>query len=283
MPRRAVELGAEGVGLFRTEFLFLDSTTAPTVEEQQEQYTELLSHFPGKKVVVRALDAGADKPLSFLNDAHEENPALGLRGLRALRASEQILRDQLTALKGAQDATEADLWVMAPMVADAEETEYFVEARQGARAATVGVMAEVPSLAVLADQVLEVTDFVSASAPTTSPSTRSRPTACSARVAALPGPVASGGAAPGQAARRRGRRGGQAGRASAARRRPTRSSPSCSSGSARRRLDDARRARRRARRARDGDARAGAREGEGRRRLAAATAAERARPAAAAA
>ena len=157
----AVALGAEGVGLFRTEFLFLDSSTAPTVEDQTAQYTELLTHFAGKKVVVRALDAGADKPLSFLNDAHEENPALGLRGLRALRASEQILRDQLTALVNAQNATEADLWVMAPMVSDAEETEYFVSLGKELGLKTVGVMAEVPSLAVLADQVAEVSDFVS--------------------------------------------------------------------------------------------------------------------------
>ncbi|PJJ71169.1 phosphotransferase system enzyme I (PtsI) [Diaminobutyricimonas aerilata] len=157
----AVELGAEGVGLFRTEFLFLDATSAPTVESQQASYTALLEAFPGRKVVVRALDAGADKPLSFLNDAHEENPALGLRGLRALRASEQILRDQLTALKNAQDATEADLWVMAPMVSDAEETRYFVELGRELGLKTVGVMAEVPSLAVLADQVLAIADFVS--------------------------------------------------------------------------------------------------------------------------
>ena len=157
----AVELGAEGVGLFRTEFLFLDSKTAPTVADQQARYTELLSFFPGKKVVVRALDAGADKPLAFLNSAHEENPALGLRGLRALRASEQILLDQLTALKGAQDATEADLWVMAPMVADAEETRYFVKLGKALGLKTVGVMAEIPSLALMADQVLAAADFVS--------------------------------------------------------------------------------------------------------------------------
>jgi phosphoenolpyruvate-protein phosphotransferase (PTS system enzyme I) len=131
------------------------------VADQQKQYTELLSYFPGKKVVVRALDAGADKPLAFLNDAHEENPALGLRGLRALRASEQILHDQLTALKNAQDATEADLWVMAPMVADAEETAWFVEYGKKLGLNTVGVMAEVPSLAVVADQVLADADFVS--------------------------------------------------------------------------------------------------------------------------
>jgi phosphoenolpyruvate-protein phosphotransferase (PTS system enzyme I) len=157
----AVELGAEGVGLFRTEFLFLDSATAPTVEDQQGSYTRLLEAFPGRKVVVRALDAGADKPLAFLNDADEENPALGLRGLRVLRVREQILRDQLTALKNAQDATEADLWVMAPMVSDAEETEYFVALGRELGLRTVGVMAEVPSLAVLAEQVLAVADFVS--------------------------------------------------------------------------------------------------------------------------
>ena len=157
----AVALGAEGVGLFRTEFLFLDSTTAPTVAEQARQYIDLLQRFPGKKVVVRALDAGADKPLSFLNDAHEENPALGLRGLRALRANQQILADQLQALVNAQAATTADLWVMAPMVSDAEETTWFVDYGKKLGLKTVGVMAEVPSLAVVADQVAEVSDFVS--------------------------------------------------------------------------------------------------------------------------
>jgi phosphotransferase system enzyme I (PtsI) len=157
----AVALGAEGVGLFRTEFLFLDSKSAPTVEQQRVQYAQLLGHFAGRKVVVRALDAGADKPLSFLNDAHEENPALGLRGLRALRASEPILRDQLTALALADAETEAELWVMAPMVSDSEETEYFVALGRELGLKTLGVMAEVPSLALLADQVLESADFVS--------------------------------------------------------------------------------------------------------------------------
>jgi len=158
---RAVELGAEGVGLFRTEFLFLDAAEAPSVAEQTARYTALLQAFPGRKVVVRALDAGADKPLAFLNDAHEENPALGLRGLRALRAAPAILRDQLTALAAADAATDADLWVMAPMVADAEEAAWFVELGRQLGLRTVGVMAEVPSLALLADQVVEVADFVS--------------------------------------------------------------------------------------------------------------------------
>ncbi|MGQ3011919.1 putative PEP-binding protein, partial [Microbacterium aurantiacum] len=157
----AVALGAEGVGLFRTEFLFLSSAQAPTVEQQREAYTQLLQAFPGKKVVVRVLDAGADKPLPFLNDAHEENPALGLRGLRALRASEDILREQLTALAEADAATDADLWVMAPMVSTVEETEYFTAVAREYGVKTAGVMVEVPSSALLADHILASADFAS--------------------------------------------------------------------------------------------------------------------------
>ena len=157
----AVDKGAEGVGLFRTEFLFLDATSAPTVAEQQAHYTRLLEAFPGQKVVVRALDAGADKPLAFLNDADEENPALGLRGLRALRANEQILRDQLTALAQADAATDADLWVMAPMVSTVEEARYFSALGRELGLKTVGVMVEVPSSALLADRILGVADFAS--------------------------------------------------------------------------------------------------------------------------
>lgn len=157
----AVARGAEGVGLFRTEFLFLSSSQAPTVAEQRESYRELLAAFPGQKVVVRMLDAGADKPLAFLNDAHEENPALGLRGLRALRASEDILREQLTALAEADAATEADLWVMAPMVATVEETAYFTSLAREYGLKTAGVMVEVPSSALLADRVLAHADFAS--------------------------------------------------------------------------------------------------------------------------
>ncbi|WP_083867899.1 phosphoenolpyruvate--protein phosphotransferase [Microbacterium sp. B24] len=157
----AVELGAEGVGLFRTEFLFLSATQAPTVDEQTASYTELLKAFSGKKVVVRALDAGADKPLAFLNDAHEDNPALGLRGLRALRASEDILREQLTALANADAATDADLWVMAPMVATVEEADYFVALAKEYGIKTAGVMVEVPSSAIQAKRILQIADFAS--------------------------------------------------------------------------------------------------------------------------
>jgi phosphotransferase system enzyme I (PtsI) len=163
----AVALGAEGVGLFRTEFLFLSSSSAPTVEEQRAAYVELLSAFPGKKVVVRVLDAGADKPLPFLNDAHEENPALGLRGLRALRASEDILREQLTALAEADaetrksEAGPADLWVMAPMVSTVEEARYFTALAKDYGLKTTGVMVEVPSSALMADRILQIADFAS--------------------------------------------------------------------------------------------------------------------------
>lgn len=157
----ALAAGAEGVGLFRTEFLFLSSDTAPSVASQKESYAKLLSAFPGKKVVVRVLDAGADKPLAFLTADDEENPALGVRGIRALREHEEILRDQLKALAAADAETEADLWVMAPMVADATEAKYFVEIASEYGLKTVGAMAEVPSIALTADQVLEQAAFVS--------------------------------------------------------------------------------------------------------------------------
>lgn len=157
----ALAAGAEGVGLFRTEFLFLDANTAPTVQAQTEAYQAVFEAFAGKKVVVRALDAGADKPLAFLNDAHEENPALGLRGLRALRVKEAVLRDQLNALVAAEQGSGAEVWVMAPMVSDAEETDYFVSLARELGVKVAGVMAEVPSLALVADQVMESADFVS--------------------------------------------------------------------------------------------------------------------------
>ena len=157
----AAELGAEGVGLFRTEFLFLGAAEAPGVDEQREQYRVLFDAFPGKKVTVRVLDAGADKPLAFLPEAHEENPALGRRGIRALRDTEQVLRDQLQALAEASAGSEADLWVMAPMVADVAETEYFVSLAREYGLKTVGITAEVPAAAILADQIAERTDFVS--------------------------------------------------------------------------------------------------------------------------
>jgi phosphotransferase system enzyme I (PtsI) len=157
----AVALGAEGVGLFRTEFLYLDARKAPPVELQRSRYRDLMAAFSGRKVVVRVLDAGADKQLAFLGHTHEENPALGRRGIRALREHEDVLRDQLTALAAAQRDTGADLWVMAPMVADVAETVYFIDVARSLGLSTVGVTVEVPSAAVLADQVVPLCDFVS--------------------------------------------------------------------------------------------------------------------------
>jgi phosphoenolpyruvate-protein phosphotransferase (PTS system enzyme I) len=157
----AIKLGAEGVGLFRTEFLFLDADRAPSVTDQQREYTRLLAAFAGRKVVARVLDAGADKPLSFLNDAPEENPALGLRGIRALRHSEVILREQLTALAAADAATDAELWVMAPMIATVEETRYFTTLAKELGIRVAGVMVETPAAALIADRVLAACDFAS--------------------------------------------------------------------------------------------------------------------------
>ena len=157
----ALALGAEGIGLFRTEFLYLDAASAPSVADQRAKYTELLRHFPGKPVIVRCFDSGADKPLRFLPVPRGENPALGMRGLRALRAHEPVLRDQLAALAAAGADTGADLWVMAPIVTDPEQADYFVRLGHESGLAKVGVMAEVPALAILADQVAEVSDFIS--------------------------------------------------------------------------------------------------------------------------
>lgn len=159
--KTALEYGAEGVGLFRTEFLFIGNEEPPSVEEQTKAYAELLAQFPGKKVVIRLLDAGADKPLPFLTQEDEPNPALGLRGLRTLAQHKEVLEGQLKALADADAQTDADLWVMAPMVADEWEAEYFTKLGKSFGLKFVGCMAEVPSIAVMADKVSQVTDFVS--------------------------------------------------------------------------------------------------------------------------
>lgn len=157
----AHEYGAEGVGLFRTEFLFIGNEQPPSIEEQTESYTELLSQFEGKKVVIRLLDAGADKPLPFLTPEDEPNPALGLRGLRTLRQHMDVLDGQLEALSRADAVTNADLWVMAPMVSDEHEAAYFVKLGKSKGLKKVGIMAEVPSIALVAEEVAQVADFVS--------------------------------------------------------------------------------------------------------------------------
>jgi phosphoenolpyruvate-protein phosphotransferase (PTS system enzyme I) len=158
----AVAAGAQGVGLFRTEFLYLGAQEPPTLEVQAAAYRAVLDGFPGQRVVVRTLDAGADKPLAFLPLGEEPNPALGVRGLRAFRGAHQGLLDtQLQALAEAAEGSSAELWVMAPMIADAADTAWFVERARAHGLRKVGVMIEVPSAALLADSVLEVADFAS--------------------------------------------------------------------------------------------------------------------------
>ena len=156
-----VNPNAEGIGLFRTEFLFLGRTSAPTVEEQERAYAEVFGALGTGKIVVRTLDAGADKPLPFLGLAEEENPALGVRGLRIARDHPEVLIDQLTAIARAADTTGADVWVMAPMVATAAEADAFAAEVRKAGLPTAGVMIEVPAAALQAGKLLEVVDFVS--------------------------------------------------------------------------------------------------------------------------
>ena len=152
---------AEGIGLFRTEFCFLDRTDAPSVDEQTAAYRAVLAAFPGRKVVVRTLDAGSDKPLPFANAEDEENPALGVRGLRIARRRPELLRDQLKALAAAAEAESALVEVMAPMVATVDEAREFAAEAHAAGLERVGIMIETPAAALLAAQLFEVVDFVS--------------------------------------------------------------------------------------------------------------------------
>ena len=157
----AAGLNAQGVGLFRTEFCFLERDTEPTVEEQAAAYQGVFDAFPGKKVVLRTLDAGADKPLPFLTDATEPNPALGVRGYRTDFTTPGVLERQLQAIALAEKASEADVWVMAPMISTAEEAARFASLCTAAGIKTPGVMVEVPSAALTAEAILREVGFAS--------------------------------------------------------------------------------------------------------------------------
>ncbi|TDD55551.1 phosphoenolpyruvate--protein phosphotransferase [Saccharopolyspora elongata] len=159
--RAGVEAGAEGSGLFRTEFCFLDAAVEPDAETQRQAYAAALRPFAGKPVVVRTLDAGADKPLPFLDIAGEPNPALGVRGLRVAFDRPELLDRQLTAIVAAAAETGAVVSVMAPMVATAGEAAWFAERARDAGVERVGVMVETPAAALCADEILDVVDFVS--------------------------------------------------------------------------------------------------------------------------
>ncbi|MFW6775737.1 phosphoenolpyruvate--protein phosphotransferase [Nocardioides sp. CPCC 205120] len=152
----------EGVGLFRTELSFLDRPTEPTVAEQADLYAEVLAPYAdrGQHVVVRTLDAGSDKPIAFATHEGEENPALGVRGLRLAAHNPALLAHQLDAVAQAAERTGTEAWVMAPMVATRDEAAAFAE-QVHARGLKAGAMVEVPAVAVLAHRVLEVVDFLS--------------------------------------------------------------------------------------------------------------------------
>ena len=163
--QEAVAAGAEGVGLLRSEFLFMDRDTAPTEAEQAAEYCAVARILgPGRKLVIRTLDVGGDKPLSYLPLPSEANPFLGLRGVRVSLERPELFRTQLRAILGA--APLGDLHIMFPMVATLEElraarTMLSEEAQNLGRSAKVGVMIEVPSAVLIADALAQEADFFS--------------------------------------------------------------------------------------------------------------------------
>ncbi len=155
----AASVGTEGIGLFRTELLFLDSQTEPTVAEQVAMYKSVFEPMKGLRVVVRTLDAGSDKPVPYINAIHEENPALGVRGWRLTRTSNDVLNRQLEAIAQAGQGMDIDLWVMAPMINTPAEAQDFATRARALGIKKVGVMIETPAAALHADKVLAEVDF----------------------------------------------------------------------------------------------------------------------------
>ncbi|CAL9518699.1 Phosphoenolpyruvate-protein phosphotransferase [Nocardiopsis dassonvillei] len=160
-PQASAAHDSEGVGLLRTEFLFLERTEPPTRDEQTAAYIGLFSAFAGRPLTVRTLDAGSDKPLAFVPMGEEDNPALGVRGYRTARLHRELLVDQLAAIAAATKETGADVRVMAPMVSTPDEAREFAGLARAQGVTRVGVMIEVPAAALLADRLLREVDFVS--------------------------------------------------------------------------------------------------------------------------
>ncbi len=160
--RKAAETSeARGVGLFRTELCFLSAQTEPSVTEQARIYGEVFAAFPGQKVVVRTLDAGSDKPVPFANHEHEENPALGVRGIRLKLNNPGLIDRQLDAIaQAAEDQGIERPWVMAPMIATVDEARSFAALCHD-RNLKPGIMVEVPAVALLADEFLSEVEFFS--------------------------------------------------------------------------------------------------------------------------
>jgi len=167
----ALAHGAEGVGLFRTEFLFLDRSSLPDEEEQVQVYRQVFDALQGLPVVVRTLDIGGDKAVRYLGFEQEANPFLGWRAIRMNEGRPDVFRSQVRALLRA--GVGADLRIMAPMVSNLEEVRlariFLEEARQSlqqeglpcAQQVQFGVMVEVPSAAILAEAFARQVDFFS--------------------------------------------------------------------------------------------------------------------------
>jgi phosphoenolpyruvate-protein phosphotransferase len=166
----ALQWGAEGVGLFRTEFLFMERDDLPSEDEQYEAYSAVARAFGEKPVIVRTLDVGGDKDLPGVDQASEENPFLGWRGIRMSLDTPELFKPQLRAVLRA--AANGNLKVMFPMVADVGELEAAKETLQecrreleseGAEIGEVetGVMIETPAAAVCAGQLAEESAFFS--------------------------------------------------------------------------------------------------------------------------
>ncbi|MDL4771863.1 phosphoenolpyruvate--protein phosphotransferase [Actinomadura xylanilytica] len=153
--------GVAGVGLFRTELLFLERREEPGLDQQVRAYREVFDAVGERVVVVRTLDAGADKPLPFLGLPEEPNPALGVRGFRTVRLRPEVLETQLEAIVLAAEGTAARVAVMAPMISTPGEAADFAgrAARHGLPGA--GVMVEVPAAALSAAALLRVAGFLS--------------------------------------------------------------------------------------------------------------------------
>ncbi|WP_374471117.1 phosphoenolpyruvate--protein phosphotransferase [Phenylobacterium sp.] len=156
----AVGQGAEGCGLFRTEFLYLDRQAPPSEDEQAVAYQAVADALAGRPLTVRTLDAGGDKPLAFAPTPHEANPALGLRGLRAGLRAPALLRAQLAAVL----RVDGPVRILLPMVNDLTDlraARRVVAELAPGRAVPVGVMVETPAAALLADQLAREADFLS--------------------------------------------------------------------------------------------------------------------------
>ncbi len=160
----ALAAGGEGCGLLRTEFLFLDRDTAPDEDEQVAQYRAIAEALEGRPLIVRLLDVGGDKTAAYLPIAAEDNPALGVRGVRVALRRPQLLKAQLRAiLRGAPAAK-----IMVPMVASLSELRAVRAALDEARRdlaaefrTDLGVMIETPAAAMIADQLAAEADFLS--------------------------------------------------------------------------------------------------------------------------